>query len=471
MRILLVQPDYNPGPVGYRAVAMPEPLALELLAAMVGEHEVRILDLRVDPSLDELLASFAPDVVATTALTTEVYAARDILKKVKAHSPEIFTTVGGYHATLMPADFQLPYVDAVCLGEGEFVFADLVRAVERGRDLAKVPNLIWRTPDGSFTHNGWTVPPADGDLMSPARRDLVARYRDEYFWLYDKPHLAIATGRGCPYRCNFCSVWEFFQGRTRQMSAARVVDELRAAKTRHVTFVDDNFMLNARRENEIADRIKAEGIQLTYGMECRTDSIVRHPELIEKWAGLGLECVLLGLEGISDDTLVNVNKANTAQANNEAIRILRANGVMIWGAFIVDPDWTAEPFKALHDYAYEKKITHVQFSVLTPFPGTELYRQRRNELITNDYTCFDALHAVLPTRLPREEFYRHLASLYLRPNIGAVYQYLDQGRLTLEQIRYGQRIYQQFGRWENYIDGDPVLGVAGRTSAADTVTK
>ncbi|MBP8302942.1 MAG: cobalamin-dependent protein [Phycisphaerae bacterium] len=457
MQILLVQPDQNPGPVSFRAVAMPEPLALEVLAALVPDHEVHILDLRVDPDLDHALALHKPDLVAVTSLTVEVYAARQILQRVKEHSAHVFTAVGGHHATLLPEDFQLPYVDAICLGEGEFVFPALVDAVEMELPLRDVPNLVWRDADGAFVSNGRHVPKADGDLVPHPRRDLVADYRHAYFWLFEKPDTAIATGRGCPFRCDFCSVWQFYQGQTRQMSATRVLEEIRSAGTQHVTFVDDNFMLNARRDHEIADLILAEGLQLRWGMECRTDSIARHPELIEKWAGLGLRLVLLGLEGISDDALDRVNKHNTAQTNDEAIRILQANGVMIWGAFIVHPDWTADQFTALHDYVHKSRIACTQFTVLTPLPGTRLYRERRADLLTQDYTCFDTLHAVLPTRLPREEFYQHLASLYLKPNLDFVYEDVRQGRLTVEQVRHGHQILRHFGRWEAYGEGDPVL--------------
>jgi radical SAM superfamily enzyme YgiQ (UPF0313 family) len=445
---------------------MSEPLALELLAAMVPDQEVRILDLRVDSDLRAALTSFAPDVVAVTALTTEVYAAQQALHQAKQHSDDVFTAVGGLHATLMPQDFQLPCIDAICLGEGEFVFPHLIKALNTEGALRDVPNLIWQDADGRFVANGRSLPQVSGEVIPFPRRDLVADWRSAYSFLHYKPDTSVATGRGCPFRCNFCSVWEFYQGRTRQMSAARVVDELRTVETKHVTFVDDNFMLDARRENEIADRIKAEGIRRSFSMECRTDSIVRHPELIEKWVGVGLEGVLLGIEGASDEALARVNKRNTARTNDEAIRILQANGVLIWGAFIASPDWTAEQFRALREYVHENGITHTQFTVLTPLPGTPLYRQMQAELLTNDYTCFDTLHAVVPTRLPREEFYQHFASLYLKPNLKQIYRYLDGGQLTMEQIRYGHKVYQQLGRWQDYLEHDPVLG--GRTAAPAT---
>ena len=458
MRILLIQPDYDPGPVGFRLVAMPEPLALELLAGTVPQHEVRILDLRVEPNLEQTLAAFDPELVAVTALTTEVYAAQEILQKVKLLSPDAFTIVGGHHATLVPEDFQLPCVDAICQGEGEFVFPQLVEALQTGQSLCAVPNLLWRDEDDGFVQNGREAPPTGADFIPTPRRDLVAAYRHAYSWLWDRPDTAIATSRGCPYRCNFCSVWEFYQGRTRQMSAARVLEEIAAAHTRHITFLDDNFLLNARREAEIADRIQAQGIQVHWGMECRADSIVRHPELVERWAGLGLENVLLGLEGISDEALQNINKQNTVAINDEAIRVLQANGVLIWGAFIVDPSWTAEQFRALRDYIDAKWITHLQVTVLTPLPGTRLYGQRRAELLTDDYTCFDTLHAVLPTRLPREQFYQQIAALYERPNLAPIEHYLREGRITMEAARFGRRVYRQFSRWQAYAERDPILG-------------
>jgi hypothetical protein len=80
MRILMVQPDYRSGGASFRLVAKPEPLALELLAATIPEQEVRILDLRINTHLDGMLRSFKPDVVGVTALTCEVYAARETLQ-------------------------------------------------------------------------------------------------------------------------------------------------------------------------------------------------------------------------------------------------------------------------------------------------------------------------------------------------------------------------------------------------------
>lgn len=435
---------------------MPEPLGLEILASALPDHDVRILDLRCGDGLTEEMTRFAPEVVCVTALTPEVYAARDVVKTAKALDPDVFTVVGGHHASLLPQDFFLPEVDAIVLGEGEPVLAELIGALERSRPLEGIRNLIWR-------RNGGFVANALGDLRinlndSPLpRRDLTARYRSQYFFLFDRPDTSMATGRGCPYRCNFCSVWAFYHGRTRMMSAPRVVEEIKTVGTDHITFVDDNFLLNARREHKIADMIRAEGITKRYSLECRTDSVARHPELVSKWVDIGLYAVLLGLEG-SDESLKSVDKTTTVEVNDQAVRILQDHGVIIWGAFIVDPAWGQDDFRRLREYVNSRGITHTQFTVLTPLPGTELHRQRAGELLTRDYRCYDCLHAVTPTRLPREEFYRNFAELYRQTDLAPYFEMIRNGKLTIEDMKRGKEMLDSMSRPETYAVNDPILG-------------
>ncbi len=457
MRVLLVQPELSQA-IGFRMVALPEPLHLEMIAATVPEHDVRILDMRLDDHLETALEEFQPEMVAVTALTPEVYAAQAILQRVKSFSTEIFTVVGGHHATLLPRDFFLPQVDAVAIGEAELMFAALARAVANRRGLDDVPNIVWQNRDGVFVSNNRSDDLVDLGRLPMPRRDLTESYRNEYFFLFDKPDTAVATSRGCPYRCKFCSVHEFYHGAINQMPPQRVISEIGTVPTEHITLVDDNFLMNSRREDTIAGLIKAEGIRKRFSMECRTDSIARHPELVEKWVDIGLYAVLLGLEGACDETLKSVSKSCDIDTNNQAIKILQDNGVIIWGAFIVDPDWTEEDFKRLSDYVSEKEITHTQFTILTPLPGTQLYRDRQGDLLTDDYSCFDTLHAVLPTRLPREKFYQSFADLYRQRNIEPYYEMVRVGQMTIEDCKRGKRMLDAMADWQRYVEKDPILG-------------
>jgi radical SAM superfamily enzyme YgiQ (UPF0313 family) len=490
VRILLVQPPPPPDYIGFRRTALPEPLAMESIGAIVRKHhDVRILDMRFEDALPTTLSEFRPDVVGVTCLTTEVYSAQAVLKEVKALRPETFTVAGGLHASLLPQDFQLPYVDAIVIGEGEVTFRQLVEVLEKapqgrpGEALAAIDGLAWRsghghakapapgragggraTPDnGEWVFNkARTLVPSLDELPMPAR-DLAAKWAHEYFFLFDKPHTLISTSRGCPFRCNFCSVWKFYHKKCRYQSAEHVVAEVETITTRTISFVDDNFLANVPRAFKIAELIRERGIRKEFGMQARTDTISRHPDLLKTWREVGLETVLIGFEAASQEKLDAVAKGATVEQNERAMEILNGLGVLMWGAFIADPQFTRDDFRQLKRYREEKGILYPQFTILTPLPGTDLYQERYQELVTHDYRLFDALHAVLPTRLPREEFYKEFAGLYRPDNPGLLYDWISQGRITMDRARKAREILMELGNYQNFLQGERAVGPAAAT--------
>jgi len=468
VRILLVQPPPPPDYIGFRRTALPEPLALECVGAVAqADHDVMLLDLRLDKGgLQQALDSFQPHVVAVTCLTTEVYNAQDLLRNVKAARPDAFTVAGGLHASLLPADFQKPYVDAIVIGEGEDTFKELLETLDRppanGRPeaLARVAGLAWRREDDEWVFNrDRDLLPSLDALPMPAR-DLAARYADRYFFLFDRPHTIVATSRGCPFRCNFCSVWKFYHKKCRYQSAERVVAEIEAAATRTISFVDDNFLANVPRAWKILELIRQRGIRKEFGMQARTDTISRHPDLLAAWREAGLETILIGFESATQEKLDAVAKGATIEQNEQAMDILNRLRVHMWGAFIVDPQFTRDDFRQLKAYRESRGVIYPQFTILTPLPGTDLYRERYHELVTHDYRLFDALHAVLPTLLPREEFYKEFAGLYRPDNPGLVYDWISSGRLTMERARRARDILMELGNYENFLQGERAVGLA-----------
>ncbi|MBL7140048.1 MAG: cobalamin-dependent protein [Planctomycetes bacterium] len=472
MKILLVQPTTPPADwVGFSRAALPEPLAMESIGALAApNHDVRLIDMRFGDSLDEALETFAPDLIAVTCLTTEVYNAQDILRTAKDRRPDAFTIVGGLHASLLPADFQQPYVDAIVIGEGERTFEELLAALDRTGGwpdddmLAGIDGLMWKRSDGAWTASRErALMPSLDDLPMPARH-LAAHHADDYFFLFDRPHASIATSRGCPFRCNFCSVWKFYHKRCRYMSAERVVDELATVKPTAVSFVDDNFLSHVPRAWKILELIRERGIKKTYGMQARTDTISKHPDLIAAWKEAGLETILIGFEAATQEQLDAVAKGATVEQNERAMDILNDLRIHMWGAFIVDPQFTRENFQTLKRYREEKGVIYPQFTVLTPLPGTDLYEQRKDELVTHDYRLFDALHAVLPTRLPREEFYKQFASLYRPDNLDLAYEWISSGRITMERARKAHAILAELGDYRNFLKGEQAVGLSTATS-------
>ncbi len=184
--------------------------------------------------------------------------------------------------------------------------------------------------------------------------------------------------------------------------------------------------MNVRRGRELAKAIKASGIRKHFNVQTRSDIIVKFPEMIEMWKECGELSVFLGLEKIDDEGLDSVNKSNTAANNDQAIEILQDLDVGYTPNFIVDPGWGHEDFDKLKRWIDRTGAYASGFSVLTPLPGTDLWDEVEDEVNTEDWELFDIAHAVLPTKLPLDEFYRQLAGLWKH---GMKVRYRVNGRL------------------------------------------
>jgi radical SAM superfamily enzyme YgiQ (UPF0313 family) len=141
---------------------------------------------------------------------------------------------------------------------------------------------------------------------------------------------------------------------------------------------------------------------------------VRHPDLVEKWRNVGMELLLVGLEACDDRALKEMRKKTTAEMNRRAIEICRANDIELAAYLIVDPTFDHEDFRHLSEYVERNHLTHPIFTVLSPFPGTDLYDTVKGTLTTQSFELIDFFHTVLPTRLPLEEFYEEFLKLYRR---------------------------------------------------------
>lgn len=147
LKILLVQPaSFEAGRIGLENVIwQAERVALTSMAAMVSPaHEVRLLDMRLEENtkLNRALLEFRPDIVGTTSMTTDCRQAKAVLEMAKATLGfEVFTIVSGRYATLSPEDFEEVAVDAMCLGEDEETFKDLIDYLAEGNPAQALFNI------------------------------------------------------------------------------------------------------------------------------------------------------------------------------------------------------------------------------------------------------------------------------------------------------------------------------------------
>lgn len=411
MRVLLVQPAIG-GHVGFARLTQVEPLALECLAGALADHEVRLVDLRLRDDLDEVLASFRPHVCGLScSYTVAVYSTLSCAMRIKGRLPECFVLVGGHHPSVLPEHFLHAAVDAVCIGEGEGVIQDVVRALDCGRDLTTVPGLCLNTLDGQL-RTPRRAQVEDLDSLPVPRRSF-ARGKDDYYFHFWRSLALVETTRGCPYRCAFCSVWRFYSGTTRTKSAARVLSEIAAVREEKILVTDDNFFADVERAYELADLVRRERFGKQFSVQVRADVVADHPDLVQAWYEAGMRHVFLGLEAVSDESLERLRKESSRGQADRALEIVRSYGdIGITGSFIVDPDFMPEDFARLADYVRTNTISSPTFTVLTPLPGTSLFRERVGDLVTGNCECFDLLHSVLPTRLEPQQFAGEFAGLY-----------------------------------------------------------
>jgi hopanoid C-3 methylase len=406
MRFLAI----HPGPLMYTKIFLRlEPLGLELVAEAVRRagHEVRLLDLQVDRHADYFatIDHWRPDVVAFScnylANAPEII---DLAKATKARRPRTFVFVGGHSASFIAPELlehAAGALDGVLKGEAEASVVQLLEAVAQDRDaLVQVPGLV--SPAGAGPPPGFV---ADLDALRPAR-DLL-RHRRKYFIGVLDPCASIEFSRGCPWDCAFCSAWTFYGRSYRVVSPERAVEDLRSIREPGVFIVDDVAFIQGRHGLELGEAVARAGIKKEYYLETRGDVLLRNKDVFRLWKRLGVRYMFLGLEAIDDEGLQRFRKRVPLGANFEALEFARALGIDVAINLIADPDWDEERFRVVREWCLEIPEI-VNISVNTPYPGTETWLTEARKLTTRDYRLFDIQHAVLPTRLPLERFYREL---------------------------------------------------------------
>ncbi|MHC4399655.1 MAG: B12-binding domain-containing radical SAM protein, partial [Planctomycetota bacterium] len=416
MRILLVEPPIAASDIVTAVLALPPPHHLERLAgAVTRHHDVRICDMRIEKDLASQLESFRPEMVGVSCVAANYRLARDVLKTAKHHDPDTFTVMGGHHPSLAPELCDDRHSDFVVLGEGETTLRELVQVCEEGKGFEGVKGIGYKTTAGDFRINPRRKL-MDLDRLPPVARHLTDGYRrrNRYFRAGWRPVDCVISSRGCPHKCTFCGLWKINHGCYRVRKPESVVDEIQSISEPYVTFADDNTLDHIPKVNRLIDLLEERGIRKTYSFYGRVDTIVRHPRLIERLRNVGMKMLLLGLESCDQDALDIMNKKTSTETNRTAIEICRANDVEIVAYLIVDPSFDKGDFRRLSDYVAENNLTHPIFTILSPFPGTDLYEQVKHTLITDSFELIDFYHTVMPTKLPLDEFYTEFLGLYKR---------------------------------------------------------
>ncbi|MEV5336056.1 hopanoid C-3 methylase HpnR [Streptomyces werraensis] len=404
MRLLLV----HPSALMYSEIFLRlEPLGLERVAGAAREagHEVRVVDLQVLSvrRLRDEVRSFRPEALGISLnYLANIPEAIRLAERVKEELPDCFVFLGGHSVSFVAQEVieqAKGAVDAVVRGEGEPAVAPLLEAVRDG-GAEGVPGVVTASGRGPAPLMLHSI-----DEPLPAR-DLM-RSRRRYFIGELDPCASIEFTRGCPWDCSFCSAWTFYGRSYRKASPEAAADDLAAIREPNVFIVDDVAFIRPEHGDAIAAEVERRRIRKQYYLETRSDVLLRHPEVFERWARLGLRYMFLGMEAIDAEGLDLYRKRVSPDENLKALETARRMGIRVAINLIVDPAWDEERFRVVREFATAvPEIVH--FTVMTPYPGTEIWHTESRRLTTRDYRLFDIQHAVVPTTLPLDRFYEEL---------------------------------------------------------------
>ncbi len=424
MKVLLINP-INPS-YYYRFGLIFPPLGLGYLSSTLKKagHEVKIFDMNVDDNLSRLhtFPYEDYDLIGISCDTVRFPWARKIAQELKAKGMMI--VMGGPHPSVEPVSIlREGLADYVILGEGEESFVSLVNALESGEKEPEIDGVGYVKKDGKihlspikFISDLDSVPFPDWDELS----------LDKLNWRsYGKRSMSIVSSRGCPFDCEFCSVSQLMGRRWRKRSSDNVVEEMKILVNKYgfefFVFFDDNFTVDAKRVIELSEKILKEGLNVNCFAFSRTDEIVGHEEMVEAMAKAGCRMLFIGFESASDEVLQEYNKKESVEMSYEAVKILKKYNIDVFASFILGAlSDTRESIKKTVKFAKNLGSKITEFSILTPLPGTRLYKKLESKLLTKDCSQYDLTHLVFkhPVFSPEEMrkiFVRSYISIYSSP--------------------------------------------------------
>ena len=409
MNILFIRPKPTPATIGLQHLMIVEPLELEILSALIKErHETKGIDMILEnKTVDYFIKKFTPDVICLTGYITHIPVIIEYCKIAKHINSNIKTIVGGVHIEKFPGDIDHESVDYRVVRNATITFPRLMDFLNGKSDFP--PGVLG-------THevlNEDLLPDYDFYVPLPDR-ELTAKYRRNYFYVFHNKVALIKTSFGCPFRCKFCFCRVITGDNYFVRPLGEVMDELESIYEKEIYIVDDDFLLSADRIREFIRLLKERKIRKNYLVYGRADFISNNPGLIKDFKEVGLRTVIVGLESFEDFELQGFNKLTDSNTNTQAMRVLNKYKVDCYAAVIISPSWSVEDFKKAGDIMRDLGIKFVNLQPLTPLKGTGLLVNEENLIIERtDYPKWDLAHAsIRPEKMSIEDFYRNILDLY-----------------------------------------------------------
>lgn len=410
-----------------------QPLGICYIAAVLEKNNIDvsildadILDLTFEQTLQEIIKS-NPKVLMISILTTTYNAVVELSEALKKKIPELTIIVGGPHLATNPeTTLENSCFDAGVIGEAEYTTLEVVLHILNGEDfhdckgiIYKKNNKIVKKPERELIQNLDELPIPAYHLLPP-----IEIYHPQIHSYKYKPVIGMITSRGCPYRCIFCDQGVFGK-RFRYLSAHIIVQHIEELQKKYgikeVTFFDDVFTLNKKRVYEFCDEIEKRNIKIAWSCLTRADHIDQ--EMLIRMKKSGCWLIAMGIESGNQEILNFIKKDITLEKIKQATDWAYEAGIKVRGFFqIGHPKETEQTIEDTINFAKSLKIYSAEFTISTPFKGTELYEiaKQYGTFDISDTSSFSQMFPVFtPYGFTQEELLKKQKELhrryYLRP--------------------------------------------------------
>lgn len=386
MYVKLIQPKMikRPMDTGIKIHMAPPLGLLTLVNILRNDHRVSL----ENENTGKINYDDNPDIVGITVTVDTYPRAVEIAKRFREKGIKV--VAGGIHITSAYESIPDDDFDALCIGAAEVTWPEIMKDASEGK-LKK----IYRCPR----------PLRAEDIVSPAYDFVNA---GEYLYCN-----VVHTGRGCPFKCDFCynSCKEHAYV---NRNIEDVLKDIEAVGRKHIMFIDDNFNGNPARTREFLYAIKPLNIKWNAAVSINT---AYDTDLLDLMKECGCQSLFIGIESISPDSISGVHKVQNHTENYElAIKNLHDRGIGVHGSFVFGLDGdTTETFKATLDWIVKNKIESMTAHILTPYPGTETYKKMKEEgrIITDDLSLYNTANIVYkPLGMTPEELYDGYIKMY-----------------------------------------------------------
>jgi radical SAM superfamily enzyme YgiQ (UPF0313 family) len=345
-----------------------QPLTLTTLASLVPPNLNVQIELR-DEGIQEIALDIEADLIGMTVITGTAKRAYELSAHFRHRG--ISVVLGGPHVTLLPDEAQ-KHADAICVGYAEQSWPRLLRDFAAGRMASRYE----QGPDFSL------------DNLPFPRRDLFER---RHFLTQS----VFEATRSCAHDCEFCVAPSAWGRKQYQKPIAHVIEDIRGEGGRKIIFVD----LNLISDTDYAARLFEALIPLRVNWFGLSTVLVAHDRLLmQLMARSGCKGLLLGFETISPDNLSGANKRfNSPDQYSALVAELHDLGIAVQGCFVFGLDHdTPEVFDRIARFVVDVGIDLPRFAVLTPFPGTPMFRKldAESRILTRDWEHYDGQHVV-----------------------------------------------------------------------------